>query len=116
MDKDRYRFTLQWPADNESRIRAGEFLSRFGKKKSDFVVRALNDWLNAHPDYEGEATLPSLVTISEKELRAMLDDHMEEIRGLLRSMQTGDSKTAGAKTDDLSDDLTDMLDALDDFL
>ena len=116
MNKDRYRFTLQWPADNESRIRAGEFLSRFRKKKSDFVVRALNDWLNAHPDYEGETTLPSLVTISEKELRAMLDDHMEEIRGLLRSMQTNESGTIGVKREAQSNDLAEMLDALEEFM
>ena len=45
----KYRFTLQFPADTEEQIQAGELLERLGNKKSAVLVAALCEYLQAHP-------------------------------------------------------------------
>ena len=40
----KYRFTLQFPADTERRIRAGELLEQLGNRKSAVVVAALCEY------------------------------------------------------------------------
>ena len=51
MKKDgKYRFSLQFGADSEEQVKAGELLERLGNKKSAVVVAALNDYLNSNPD------------------------------------------------------------------
>lgn len=47
---DRYRFSLQWSADTEEKVRVGSLLERMGNKKSDFIVMAVMDYLQRHPD------------------------------------------------------------------
>ena len=47
-----YRFSLQFPADSEKRIRAGELLEKLGNKKSAVIVTALNEYLDNHPEFE----------------------------------------------------------------
>ncbi len=45
MKKDgKYRFSLQFSADSEEQVRAGELLERLGNRKSAVVVAALNDY------------------------------------------------------------------------
>ena len=46
----KYRFTLQFQAETEEQIRAGEFLERLGNRKSAIIVEALNEYLTAHPN------------------------------------------------------------------
>ena len=53
MKKDgKYRFSLQFGADSEEQVKAGELLERLGNKKSAVVVAALNDYLNSNPDLQ----------------------------------------------------------------
>lgn len=47
---DKYRFSLQWGAETEEKIQAGEFLERLGNRKSEFVVVAVTEYLVAHPE------------------------------------------------------------------
>lgn len=48
----KYRYSLQFGADSEEEIRAGELLERLGNRKSVVVVAALNDYILSHPDLE----------------------------------------------------------------
>ena len=45
----KYRFTLQFPAETEEQIRAGELLERLGNRKSAVIIAALDEYLQAHP-------------------------------------------------------------------
>ena len=45
-----YRFSLQFAAETEEQIRAGEFLERMGNRKSAIVVNAISHYLDANPD------------------------------------------------------------------
>ena len=49
---DRFRFSLQWSADTEEKARVGTLLERIGNKKSDFIVMAVVDYLERHPEME----------------------------------------------------------------
>ena len=49
---DRFRFSLQWRADTEEKSRVGSLLERMGNKKSDFIVMAVVDYLERHPEME----------------------------------------------------------------
>lgn len=49
---DRFRFSLQWSADTEEKARVGTLLERMGNKKSDFIVMAVVDYLERHPEME----------------------------------------------------------------
>lgn len=46
----KYRFSLQFPADTQERIQAGELLERLGNRKSTIIVEAVNAYLAAHPN------------------------------------------------------------------
>lgn len=52
-----YRFSLQFPGDTEAQVRVGETLKRLGRKKSNFIIRAVISYLDNHPE---EETPPSL--------------------------------------------------------
>lgn len=47
---DKFRFSLQWSADTQERLQAGDLLERLGNKKSDFIVMAVTDYVQRHPD------------------------------------------------------------------
>lgn len=49
-----YRFSLQFGADTESKIRIGELLEKLGNKKSALIVPALIEYLEKHPELETE--------------------------------------------------------------
>ena len=46
---DKYRFTLQWSSDTAEKVQAGEFLESLGNKKSEIIVLAVTEYLEAHP-------------------------------------------------------------------
>ena len=49
---DRFRFSLQWSADTEEKAKVGALLERLGNKKSDFIVLAVVEYLQRHPEME----------------------------------------------------------------
>ena len=74
---DRYRFSLQWSADTEEKVRVGSLLERMGNKKSDFIVMAIMDYLQRHPDTDipGTKIKNTCHPVHTKEqLRAMVQD------------------------------------------
>lgn len=46
----KYRFSLQFPAETEEQIRAGNLLEQLGNRKSAIVVEAINVYLSEHPE------------------------------------------------------------------
>lgn len=107
---DRYRFHLQFPAETNEQIRAGEFLNRMGNKKSRIIVAALNDYLNNHPDLEnmqGKLVISTSRFIDEEAIRGFIQKVIrEEYAGL-----------ATVSHDENLDSIADsMLDGLDAFL
>lgn len=53
---DKYRFSLQFKAETQDQIQAGELLERLGNKKSAVVVAALAEYLVSHPELALENT------------------------------------------------------------
>lgn len=74
---DRYRFSLQWSADTEEKVRVGSLLERMGNKKSDFIVMAMMDYLQRHPDTDIPGTKIKITchpVHTKEQLRAMVQD------------------------------------------
>ena len=74
---DRYRFSLQWSADTEEKVRVGSLLERMGNKKSDFIVMAIMDYLQRHPDTDIPSTKIKITchpVHTKEQLRAMVQD------------------------------------------
>lgn len=74
---DRYRFSLQWSADTEEKVRVGSLLERMGNKKSDFIVMAVMDYLQRHPDTDIPSTKIKITyhpVHTKEQLRAMVQE------------------------------------------
>ena len=107
----RYRFSLQFGAETESQVRAGELLEKLGNKKSAVVVET-------HP----ELCTPAL-TIRINEENAMRREKLESlILGIVKeqiahiSIATGNNAPASdALPETLEDDIAQMLGNLDLF-
>ena len=78
---DKFRFSLQWSADTEEKVRAGAFLELLGNKKSDFIVMAVMEYLQRHP----EVAAPSAkikITYQPLQTREQL---METVRDMVKA-------------------------------
>lgn len=74
---DRYRFSLQWSADTEEKVRVGSLLERMGNKKSDFIVMAIMDYLQRYPDTDIPGTKIKITyhpVHTKEQLRTMVQD------------------------------------------
>ena len=117
MKKDgKYRFSLQFSADTEEHIRAGELLEKLGNKKSLIVVDALNDYLNKHPELEkqyGSVNL-KLTPIYD---RAKIEQIVKEIigAGVLTTKETVDTQPTINNGGDMIDDISEMLENISAF-
>ena len=77
----KYRFSLQFPAETEEQIQAGELLERLGNRKSAVVVAALGEYLAAHPALlspECRVEIKTVQSLSSDSLREMVLDLLEE--------------------------------------
>lgn len=119
MKKDgKYRFSLQFGADSEEQVRAGELLERLGNKKSTIVVAALSEYISAHPellerDCKIEVKLSPHYSQDKIEqlIRKMVEDRLA---ALPPSMGMPDA--AGKESSSpLEEDIAQMLDNLDLF-
>lgn len=109
-----YRFSLQFAADTEPRIRAGEFLERLGNKKSAVVVEALNDYLQKHPELQTE-TVQIQIAVQADLRRQRLESLIRDIvaEQLARSSTTDPSATGTSPA--LDADISQMLSNLELF-
>lgn len=111
-----YRFSLQFGADTESKIRIGELLETLGNKKSALIVPALIEYLEKHPELETESLR---IKIEEKSQlrREQLEDMIRTI--VLEQLQSRSplpvTENPAEKPDSLQQDIAAMLDNLDFF-
>lgn len=108
----KYRFTLQFPADTERRIRAGELLEQLGNRKSAVVVEALCEYAEKHPEL---LTRPVRAKIQTE--YAASRAALEELVRRLVSEQLAQGRTAIDRNNSvaLDDDIARMLGNLDVF-
>ena len=117
MIKDgKYRYTLQFGMDTEAERRAGAFLERLGNRKSPFIVAAINECLESHPELcENLPKVQFTISgIDPKMLEAKIRQIVEERLGSGPiPIQTGEK--APDATQQVSNDILDMLSDLDCF-
>ena len=78
---DKYRFTLQWDAESEEKIRAGNFLESLGNRKSEFIVMAVTEYLTAHPETQAAGRGPRIIvrpSFTQEQIKAMIMAAVEE--------------------------------------
>jgi hypothetical protein len=116
---DKYRFSLQFGADTEENIRAGELLEKLGNRKSTIVVAALVEYMDRHTEIQEPARrIQVKVTpgIQRERLEEMIRSIVEE---RLAAFQQPDGSEApdipGPMADTLQDDIAEMLGNLDVF-
>jgi hypothetical protein len=78
---DKYRFTLQWTAETDAKVQAGDLLESLGNKKSEFVVLAVTEYITAHPDALLPGNQKNLISkpgysrkLLESLIRAIIDE------------------------------------------
>lgn len=118
MKKDgKYRFSLQFGAESEEQIRAGELLERLGNKKSSIVVMALNEYLSAHPELlDGDCKIEVKIASScnQEKIEQMIRSIVEE-RIAAFQLQPAEEPSVQEIPDTLEEDVAQMLDNLDLF-
>lgn len=119
---DGYRFTLQFRASSPAYIRAGEMLERLKHKKSDFIVKAVCEYLERHPELEAGKAVQIHIRRElfrrdelEKIVRSMIRQYVSTA-GLAQSpeVQTQPPPAVPQQTVDAAVSM--MLDNLDEFL
>ena len=81
---DKFRFSLQWSADTEERARVGTLLDRMGNKKSDFIVMAIMEYLQRHPEADmpgAKIKIPYQPLHTKDQLLAMVRDMVKTSMG-----------------------------------
>lgn len=109
----KYRFSLQFPAETEEQIQAGELLERLGNRKSAVVVAALGEYLVAHPALfspECKVEIKAVQNLSPEQLKEMVQKMLDE---RLETVDCRDAKEG--TTIQFNDTIIEMLDNLDDF-
>lgn len=119
---DRFRFSLQWGADTEEKIKAGQLLEQMNNKKSELVVLALTEYIAAHP----EVVVPGskvVITVQPTQTAAELEAMVKRLaKAATQELLAGMSLVpAGTHANDIAttgpsqDILDQMLDNLDMF-
>ena len=108
----KYRFTLQFPADTERRIQAGELLEQLGNRKSAVVVAALCEYADVHPEL---LTRPVRAKIQTEYAasRAALEELVRKL--VSEQLEQGGAVTEQNNAYTLDDDIARMLGNLDVF-
>lgn len=109
----KYRFSLQFPAETEEQIQAGELLERLGNRKSAVVVAALGEYLVAHPALtspECKVEIKAVQNLSPEQLKEMVQKMLDEILNDFSKSSSGRNNTIKS-----NGNITEMLDNLDVF-
>lgn len=97
MRKDgKYRFTLQFSADNEDQIRVGELLENLGNRKSTVIISALSDYIDTHPELQSgyskiEVKVAPAFDRSQMErlIRSIVEEKLSELHTHSRAVGIG---------------------------
>lgn len=117
MVKDgKYRYTLQFGMDTEAERRAGAFLERLGNRKSLFIIAAINECLENHPELckDQPKVQFTISGIDPKMLEAKIRQIVEERLGTGPNPEQAKVSAPDA-TEQVSNDILDMLSDLDCF-
>lgn len=103
--------------DTEEERRAGSFLERLGNRKSPFIVVAINEYLQNHPDLctDQSNIKLSISGIDPRMLEAKIRQIIEERLGSSIPTPTQIESTKSETTKQVSNDILDMLNDLDCF-
>ena len=118
MVKDgKYRYTLQFGMDTEEERRAGEFLERLGYRKSPFIVAAINECLDNHPELGSDQSKVqfTISSVDPKKLETKIRQIVEEYLGADPIHRHAENCTLDS-AEQVSNDILDMLSDLDVFL
>ena len=113
----KYRFTLQWGAESAEKIQVGNLLKRLGNRKSEFIVMAISEYINSHPDIQSTGQKLKLVvkpSIDREQIESMVKKMIDE---RLTSVISANREIYPViKIDPVSnDDIYEMIDNLDMF-
>ena len=114
-----YRYSLQFPGKTEEQMRAGELLEQLGSRKSRFIIRAINEYMDAHPDEVAVATLPRPIPVpaySRDELRALLVEILAENGYTTKAPSLPESQPPTEAHDSDNINVDDMLENINVFL
>lgn len=115
--EDKYRFSLQFGADTEARIRAGELLEQLGNKKSAVIVAALNDYMELHPELSTGAlriSIDSEDALRREKLESMIRDIVREQLSHI-SIAAGETQKLEVIPESMEEDIAQMLSNLELF-
>lgn len=106
---DKFRFCLQWGSDTSEKIMAGQLLNRLGNKKSEFVVHALAEYVQAHPESaapSGKLQISVHPVQSEEQLQSMVKQlakaAVEELMAGMAIVPAADAGPTGPSQEDLN--------------
>lgn len=108
----KYRFTLQFPADTERRIQAGELLEQLGNRKSAVVVAALCEYADRHAELLTQPVRAKIQTECAAS-RAALEELVRKL--VNEQLAKGGAVVERNNAESLDDDIARMLGNLDVF-
>lgn len=112
----KYRYSLQFSANSNEEIKAGELLERLGNKKSVVIVAALNEYLASHPDLErshGKIEVKMYSSCKSEHIEEMIQRIVEEKLRLIHIEEC--AKPSEETKNELEIDVAQMLENLDLF-
>ena len=106
----KYRYTLQFGPNSDEEVAAGNLLDRLGRRKSIIVVKALNEYLQTHPELQDERTefriqvngIP--MDMIERKIRELVE---EKLSGM--QLEVTSKPDRNIEPDQVSSDIMDML-------
>ena len=103
--------------DTEEERRAGTFLERLGNRKSPFIVAAINELLQNHPELcEDQSEVHFTVSgIDPRMLEAKIRQIIDERFGTTNPVSLQPNICTSKTTKQVSDDILDMLNDLECF-
>lgn len=118
---DGYRFSLQFRASSPAYIRAGETLERLKNKKSDFIVKAVCEYLERHELEAGKAVQIHIRRELfrrdelEKMVRSMIQQYVSTV-GQVHPPDVQPQRPPAVPQQTVDAAVSMMLDNLDEFL
>ena len=120
---DGYRFSLQFRASSPAYIRAGETLEQLKNKKSDFIVKAVCEYLERHPELEAGKAVQIHIRRElfrrdelEKMVRSMIQQYVSNAGQQAPPAEVQTRQTPAVPQQAVDSAVSRMLDNLDEFL
>jgi hypothetical protein len=113
----KYRFSLQWYADTVEKVQAGDFLESLGNRKSELVVMAVTEYLNANPEILAAGNKPKIIvkpSYTREQMESLVKALIEERLAGIRPVANERVEPAGEITD-IEPDIDEMLKNLEIF-